>query len=74
MNFIKRFIIKHYSEKLKEAIMLSGYKTYLVGIGFIIYGVGGFIAGIHDADMMITKCLEGLAFMGLRAGVSKAIK
>lgn len=74
MNFIEKFIVKHFSNKVKEAIMLSGYKTYLVGIGFIVYGVGGFIAGMHDADMMITKVMEGLAFMGLRAGVSKVTK
>jgi len=71
MNFIERFIAKRVANKTKEAIMLSGYKTYIVGVCFIVYGVAGFFAGIHESDVLINRVLEGLAFMGLRAGISK---
>jgi len=69
--------IKELEKKLKEAgvlKLLSGYKTYLVGIGMILYGVGGYAAGLHDWDTAMTFIMNGLAMMGLRAGVSKAIK
>jgi len=69
--------IKELEKKLKEAgvlKLLSGYKTYLVGIGMILYGVGGYAAGLHDWDTALKLILEGLGLMGLRAGVSKAIK
>ena len=50
---------------------LTGYKTYIVGLGMILYGIGGLAAGIHDWDTASRLVLEGLAFMGLRAGISK---
>lgn len=50
---------------------LSGKKTYIVGVGMILYGVGGWVAGIHDYNTAIKMVLEALAIMGLRAGVSK---
>jgi len=54
--------------------MLSGYKTYIVAIGMLLYAWGGFVAGIHNWDTAIKMTMEALALMGLRAGVSKAIK
>ena len=78
MNFIEKWIArlmaKRYAVKIKEAVMLSGMKTYIVAAAFILYGVGGYLAGIHDTDTMINRILEGLAFAGLRAGVAKVIK
>ena len=71
MNFIEKLIAKQVIKRIREALMLTGYKTYIVGAAFILYGVGGYIAGLHDMDTLIHRCLEGLAFMGLRAGVSK---
>ena len=57
-------------KKIWEVFMLKGYKTYIVGLGMILYGVGGLAAGIHDWDTASQFVLNGLAFMGLRAGVS----
>lgn len=54
--------------------MLSGWKTYIVGICSVLYGLTGFILGKHDYDTMIQLVILGLGMMGLRAGVSKVGK
>ena len=53
---------------------LSGWKTYIVGCAIIIYGIA--VRGFYENDWngAVMLILEGLAIMGLRAGVSKAIK
>jgi len=69
--------IKELEKKLKEAGVidwLKGKKVYLIGAGMILYGVGGYVAGLHDWDTAISFISQGLLGMGIRAGVSKAIK
>ena len=69
--------IKELEKKLKEAGVidwLKGKKVYLIGIGMVLYGIGGYAAGLHDWDTAMSFISQGLLGMGIRAGVSKAIK
>lgn len=50
--------------------MLQGKKTYLIAAATVVYGVAGFLAGIHGADTAVDLILQGLGFGALRAGVS----
>ena len=50
--------------------MLSGYKTYLVAAGMIVYEVLGYLLGIKDS--VDTKTiLEALGLAALRQGVKR---
>lgn len=49
--------------------MLSGYKTYIVGIATIIYGIGLIVNG--QVELGIQSILTGLGLIGLRLGVAK---
>lgn len=49
--------------------MLNGYRTYLVSVGLIGYGVLGFMLGDMPAMEAIRAGLEGLGLAGLRAAV-----
>lgn len=49
--------------------MLKGYRTYLVSLGFIVYGILGFALGDMAALDAIRAGLEGLGLAGLRAAV-----
>lgn len=50
---------------------VKGKKTYLIGFGYVLWGAYLF-ATTGDAATATEKIGEGLAFMALRAGVSKA--
>ena len=71
MNVFEAIRMYFKLKKLQEVFMLSGKRTYIVGIGMILYGIGGFAAGIHDWEAGLKLVLEGLGLCGLRAGVAK---
>ena len=48
---------------------LSGYRTYIIGVGFLIGALVHFIDGNTEAALQ--KVGEGFALIFLRAGVSK---
>lgn len=50
---------------------MTGYKTYVVGIGMIVYGAIGTMLGYLDANAGTMIIMNGCAVMGLRHGVSK---
>ena len=54
-------------------INIKGYKTYIVGTGFIMFGAGGFVAGKLDATAAIEAILFGLGLMGLRNAIPKKV-
>ena len=72
MNFIERWYLKLKVNQWKEAMMLSGWKTYIVGACSILYGVAGFVLGKHDYDTMMQLVILGLGMMGLKSAIKKA--
>jgi Na+/phosphate symporter len=51
---------------------LSGKKTKLTGIGMVIFGIGGLISGLHDANTAVEMVFEGLGFIFMRHAIKKA--
>lgn len=51
---------------------MGGWKTWTAAGLSVIYGVGGFIAGLHDADTMMTFVVAGLGMVGLGHKIEKS--
>ena len=58
--------------KLKENKMMQGWKTWLSGIGAIVYGVILIIGG--HAEQGVTLILSGLGIIGIGHKIEKAGK
>lgn len=54
--------------------MLSGKKTYILGVCGILYGVTGFVTGHLDSTTAIGLVFGSLAAMGVRNGVTTEIQ
>lgn len=50
--------------------MLSGYKTYLLAVAAIAYGLYGVFQGWMTGDQAIQVIWSGLTAAGLRAGIA----
>lgn len=50
---------------------MYGWKTWTSAILSILYGVVGWIVGLHDIDTMIALVLAGLAMIGIGAKIDK---
>lgn len=50
---------------------IDGYKTYIIGIAFLCYALGGLVAGKVDVNAAIQAVLIGLGMMGLRHGIQQ---
>lgn len=48
-----------------EEKKMTGWKTWTAGIGMIVWGVTGAIAGMHTPDEAASICLQGVAVLGL---------
>lgn len=44
---------------------MTGWKTLSAGIGAIAYGIGGVVAGLHDANTAVSYVLSGLVALGI---------
>lgn len=51
--------------------MMGGWKTNTAGIGSIIWGITGFVVGIHDATVMMQFVLGGLSVLGIGHKIEK---
>lgn len=51
--------------------MLSGYKTYILSIVAVIYGVSGFFYGVLDAKAAVDIIWAGLTGASMRAAIAK---
>jgi len=54
--------------------MLDGWKTYIIGIIFILYGIFGFIIDLYEGndpkiDVYLEYILIGLGFFGIRIAI-----
>lgn len=50
---------------------LEGKKTYIVMLGFLAVGVGGFFTGEMTMQEAVMSVLTGLGIGGLRSGLKK---
>ena len=57
---------------LKESKMMTGWKTWLSGVGAIVYGVILIIGG--HAEQGVTLILSGLGIIGIGHKIEKASK
>ena len=53
---------------------MNGKKTYVIGIGMILFAVGGVLSGHHDISAATEILLEGLGLIFLRHGVASVKK
>ena len=51
--------------------MMKGKKTWLAAIVSIVYGLGGMIADLHDADTGVGFIVAGLGMIGIGHKVDK---
>lgn len=49
----------------------KGYKSYIVAVAGAMYAVGGWVAGYHDINYMITVLLSAGGFSALAAKVNR---
>lgn len=54
--------------------MIDGNKTYLVALGFIAAGVGGWLTGEMSLQEAVLFIMNGLGLGALRSGVKKVEK
>ena len=52
-------------------VNIDGYKTYILGVGAIMWALGGMVAGKVDVNTAIQTILGALAAMGRRHGVEQ---
>jgi hypothetical protein len=52
---------------------LKGYKTYLLGLAGIAYGLGGFFTGHMDLPTLVSILWASLTAMALRAGITNSL-
>jgi len=52
--------------------MMSGWKTWMAAIGSVLWGVGGFLAGQHDADALMQFVVAGLGLVGIGHKIERA--
>lgn len=52
---------------------MKGWMTKAAGALLILYGIIGWIAGLHDYDTAAMSVGNGLGFIGLRRATDKAV-
>ena len=52
---------------------MTGWKTWVAGLGMIGYGIGGAVAGMHTPDQAMQICLQGMAVLGLGHKLDKQV-
>lgn len=60
-------------QNLLARIPLNGNKTWLAGLGLIVYAIAGFVTGNLDFDHAAERLLEGLAIVGIGHKFEKAV-
>ena len=53
---------------------MDGWKTWMAAISMVIYAVGGFIGGVHDAQTMSQLIIGAMALVGIGGKLTKIIK
>lgn len=51
---------------------MKGWKTWLAAGASVVYGIGGWIGGLHDADQASQFVIAGLALVGIGHKLDKA--
>lgn len=50
---------------------MTGWKTWVAGLGMIGWGIGGAVAGMHSPDEAMQICLQGMAVLGVGHKIEK---
>lgn len=50
---------------------MSGWKTWTAAAGSILWGIGGYLAGVHDVDVAVAFVTGGLAMLGVGHKIDK---
>ena len=50
----------------------NGQKTYLVGVAYLAYAVGGVVLGMHDANHAVELILLGIGIISGRHALEKS--
>ena len=50
-------------------MFLKGYKSYIAGVGMMIWGIAGLIWGFVDTSISIGAIMQGLGVVGLRHAI-----
>lgn len=50
---------------------MSGWKTWTAAIGSILWGIGGYLAGVHGPDETATFVTGGFALIGIGHKIEK---
>lgn len=53
---------------------MSGWKTWLAAGSSVLWGVGGWLGGIHEADVAVGFITGGLAMIGIGHKIEKIEK
>ncbi len=59
------------TNKGRYKTMMKGWKTWLAAAISILYGVGGWIAGIHGPDVMMSFVVAGIGMVGIGHKIEK---
>lgn len=50
---------------------MKGWKTWLAAGVSVIYGIGGWVGGLHDFDAAVKLVVTGLALVGIGHKIEK---
>lgn len=54
--------------------MMSGWKTWVAGVGSILWGIVGFVADVHNIETAAGFITGGMAILGIGHKIEKSGK
>lgn len=53
--------------------MMTGWKTWAAGIGSILWGIVGYVTGVHELDVAVGFVTGGAGILGIGHKIDKAV-
>jgi hypothetical protein len=57
----------------EDDMIIKGWMTLASAAGMVIYGVAGYVAGLHGADTMSTLILSAMGLLGIGRKLDKVV-
>lgn len=54
-------------------MLIKGWVTLAAAAGMIVYGVAGYVGGLHGADTMSTLILSAMGLLGIGRKLDKVV-